>query len=370
MERPDKVYLVCSDAMQSHALDRRLKRLIEREHIEVEIERGVPNAGLNSIQGYAVSLTAEIRRTHPGAEIFLNATGGTKLMSLGFVEVFRGVARNILYTDTSHRRIEIFPDISGAAAPSIEMTNVLDVPTYLEAQGFRYLRARSDDPSWRNRVASRQGTCAYIGKQAVKLQFFIGTINRLAANALEKPENSRDEILAAPAQFFSRVPVRDWAGAVREIGRAGLARWNEGDRKIEFSDSESALFLRGGWLEEYAWQIVKQEGLHDVRCGVEVAGEDAEDVCNEFDLLACNGNELLFIECKTLRYRDENDNQIAYKIDSLGQQVRGLFGETWLLSAREPTDTLFERARRARIRIIGPADLPGLHSAVKDWMRR
>lgn len=370
MERPEKVYLVCSDAMESHGLDRRLKKLIEREHIEVEIKRGAPNAGLHSIQSYASLLTAEVQRTHPGAGIVLNATGGTKLMSLGFVEVFREVARNIIYTDTSHRRIEILPDSSGVVAPSIEMTNVLNVPTYLEAQGFRYLRARSDDPAWRNHVPSREGICAYLGTHAGKLQPFIGKMNRLASNALDKPEDSNEEILVASAQVFERAPVRNWAEALREIARGGLIRWNEGDRKIEFTDSESARFLRGGWLEEYAWQVVKQEGVHDVRGGVEVAGDDATDVCNEFDLLACHGNELLFIECKTLRYRDENDNQIAYKIDSLGQQVRGLFGETWLLSAREPTSTLLERARRARIRIIDPAELPRLRPAVKEWLNR
>lgn len=110
--------------------------------------------------------------------------------------------------------------------------------------------------------------------------------------------------------------------------------------------------------------------MGDVRCGVEVTAADAERVRNEFDVLACHCNELLVIECKTLRYQEENESPVAYKIDSLGQQVRGLFGETWLLSAREPTPNLLERARLARIRIIAPAELPGLSSAVRDWMRR
>ena len=88
-------------------------------------------------------------------------------------------------------------------------------------------------------------------------------------------------------------------------------------------DAESALFLRGGWLEEYAWHTVKQEDVHDVRCGVEVTGDDAEHIRNEFDILACHRNELLVIECKTLRYHEQNDSEIAYKIESLGNQVRG-----------------------------------------------
>ena len=166
MMRPDKVYLACSHTMKSRGLDRQIGRLLEQEAIGVETKSGAPNAGLKSIHDYARSLAAQIQQAHPTAEIILNATGGTKLMSLGFVEVFREIAREIIYTDTSHRRIEIFPDGSGAAVPPVEMLNVLDVPCYLAAQGFRYLGARSDDASWQGQAASREAVCRYLGKQA------------------------------------------------------------------------------------------------------------------------------------------------------------------------------------------------------------
>ncbi|PYV45096.1 MAG: DUF1887 domain-containing protein [Acidobacteria bacterium] len=355
MMRPDKVYLACSHAMKSRGLDRQIKRLLEQEAIGAETKSGAPNAGLKSIHDYARWLAAQIQQAHPGAEIVLNATGGTKLMSLGFVEVFRDIAREIIYTDTSHRRIEIFPDGSGTALPPVEMRNVLvDVPRYLAAQGFRYVGARSDDPAWREQVASRKAISTYLGKhaEAIQVQDFIGAINGLANSALGKQVN--EAVLREPRQSFRTIPRGKWARALAQMARARLVDWRDGGCQIHFIDAESALFLRGGWLEEYAWHVVQGEGAWDARCNVEVTA----------------ANELLVMECKTLRYQEENDNQIAYKIDSLGQQMRGLFGETWLLSAREPTDTLLERARRARIRIVAPAELPGLPSAVRDWMNR
>jgi hypothetical protein len=372
MMRPDKVYLVCSETMKSRGLDRRIDRLLAQECIGVETRCSAPNAGLKSIQDYARSLAAEIQQAHPDAEIVLNATGGTKLMSLGFVEVFREVARKIIYTDTSHRCIEIFPDGSGTAAPSFEMSNVLDVPRYLAAQGFHYLSAQSDDAGLREKAASRKATCEYLGRQAqsVQMQRFIGRMNGFASRALGEPVTTNDNVLREPEQSFETVPQSKWATALAQMNRDGLVGWRAGERQIRFKDAHSARFLRGGWLEEYAWHVVKEEGVWDVRCSVEVTADDAPNARNEFDLLACHGNELLVMECKTLRYHDENENQIAYKIDSLGQQVRGLFGETWLLSAREPPDNLLERARRSRIRIIGPAELPGLSAAVRDWMSR
>ena len=91
---------------------------------------------------------------------------------------------------------------------------------------------------------------------------------------------------------------------------------------------------------------------------------------NEIDVLAVHSNQLLVIECKTLRFREgENDNDLAYRIDSLGRAARGLFGETWLLSARKPTPSLEERARENRFRIVGPADLARFRDTVKIWMR-
>ncbi len=367
MERPDKVYLVCSDAMKDRGLDSRIRKLLEGESIAVEVKGAAPDAGLESIQNYARSLACEIRHNHPDAELVFNATGGTKLMSLGFVEVFRNIARSIIYTDTSRRRIEIFPNGSSAASPPTEMRNVFDVPRYLAAQGFRYQNARSDGADWRLQVSSRGAACTYLAQhvQSKNIQNLIGCLNSLAHAALDE----RGESLRDPIQSFSRVPQGAWARALAEMHRAGLINWRKGSVQLKFMNVASAMFIGGGWLEEFAWRVISDHAVHDVRCGVEVIGDELPHVRNEFDLLACHGNELLVIECKTLRHHDQTDSDIAYKIDSIGQQVRGLFGETWLLSARAPTDTLIERARQARIRIIGPAELPRLQSAIKNWIQ-
>jgi Card1-like, endonuclease domain len=96
--------------------------------------------------------------------------------------------------------------------------------------------------------------------------------------------------------------------------------------------------------------------------------ETGTNTGNEFDVLATERNQLLFVECKTLRHREENDNMLAYKVDSLGQDARGLFGATWLVTAREPSSVLHERARQARIRIFGPSDLRHLREHVLAWL--
>ncbi|MDP2432343.1 MAG: DUF1887 family CARF protein [Pseudomonadota bacterium] len=363
MARPDVVYLVCSRQMAERRLEQRLARLLRHEAIAVEVRGDAPDVGLGDIHQYAYRLAEEIEAAHPGAAIVLNATGGTKLMSLGFVEAFRSIGANVIYTDTAHRRIEHLPDDSGAIHAPQPMHDVLDVPRYLAAQGFRFASAVSDDPGWRERAAGRKAACKYLGQNAALIQDFIGALNFLADRAL-----SGGETLVVPLQAFNNVPWKKWAEAAAQLVRHGLLRWQEGSVEIEFVDSESARFLHGGWLEEYAWHTLKDNGACDARLGVTGTWESGSNSKNEFDVLASHGNQLLFIECKTLRHKEENDNTLAYKVDSLGQDARGLFGATWLVTAREPSPVLHERARQARIRILGPNDLPRLREQVKAWL--
>jgi hypothetical protein len=372
MERPDKVYLACSETMASRGFHRRLKRLLDRQAIGVEIRRGAPDTGLRDIQDYALSLAADIEKEHHGgAEIVLNATGGTKLMSLGFVEVFRGVARRIVYTDTSHSRIEVFPDGSGTAHP-IEMRDVLDVPEYLAAQGLRYIRARTDDPLFRQQMDSRMAASRYLGRRIGNrsVQNFVGMINRSADEALEKIPGSDEERLAKPRQPLSNEPWGEWKDALAVLARTGLLEWRPGAEDIVFCDVAAAKFLHGGWLEEYAWHTVNEQRPFDARLGIDASWEGGRHLRNEFDVMAAHGNQLLYIECKTLRFREETESDIAYKVDSLGRDARGLFGETWLLSAREYTDVLVERAAQSGIRLLGPGELPHLRGTVRRWMTR
>lgn len=75
------------------------------------------------------------------------------------------------------------------------------------------------------------------------------------------------------------------------------------------------------------------------------------------------------MECKILRHgRDEaGDDQQLYKLDSLGQTLRGVFGTTWMISARAPTRSMQTRAQQHGIRLIGPDELPKLRDIVRHW---
>lgn len=363
MERPELVYLVASRQMSQRGTDERLACQLRREAITVEVRAGAPEVGIAEIQSFAYRLAEAIDREHPAASITLNATGGTKLMALGFVDAFRDIGARIIYTDTAHRRVECLPVGRERPSPAIPMLDVLDVPGYLAAQGFRVSAVVSDSPEWCERAANRKAACKYLGQHAAELQDFIGVLNALTDQSLDE-----EGTLVATSQKFSRVPWGDWAAALGQLVRAKMLEWQDGSAEIAFVDEEATRFLHGGWLEEFVWHVLRDNGAFDVRLGITGAWEAGRASKNEFDVLATQRNQLLFVECKTLRHRDENDNALSYKVDSLGQDARGLFGATWLVTAREPTTVLLERAKQARIRVLGPKDLPRFREQVCRWL--
>lgn len=368
MERPDKVYLVTSAAMSAKGLDKRLKKQLSRQGIDAEIRIDAPDAGLESIREYALDLEGSLRAAYPDATVVFNATGGTKLMSLGFFEMLRGLASRVIYTDTAHQRIAVLHDRDRPEAYDLPMQDVLDVPAYLSAQGFIYQSDQSRDDAWVERMTSRKQVCKYLATKAHELGDFIGAMNAWTSGVLDDQDAA---LVGRPPNIrFPESPKRRamWESALKEITKAGLIDWQGGDQ-IDFTSAENARFLKGGWLEEYAWHIVRDERPHDVRLNVRGLWENTQKAGNEFDVLACHRNQLLFVECKTLKFdAGQNDNDLSYKIESLGKDARGIFGQTWLLSARVPSEVLKDRSRQAGFKLLGPDELPRLRSHVQAWM--
>ncbi len=358
-EHPDAVVLLSSEAMTERA--QQLARHIRKQGITVVVQEGMPDHGLEAIYAFALEVQDRLHREYPEAEITLNATGGNKLMALGLVEFFRD--QRVLYTDTAHRRLEILPGRERPPA-EIAMENVLTVPGYLDAQGFQVRRVRSRQDAWREAALYRKGFCKRLAEIAPRADYMIYLLNKAAFQALSKQGE-----LVTPEQTLDRVPRGEIADILSDLNQRDLLAWKVGTTAVAFRDAETARFLSGGWLEEYVYHVLKDNGAFDVALGVEGQWLSGRGGKNEFDVLATQHNALLFVECKTLAHRAENDSDIAYKLEALGQDARGLFGESWLVTARKPTANLLDHARRARFEVIGPDTLPRLRDRVRQWLQ-
>lgn len=361
MYRPDQVHLVSSDFVKGKGLTARFQRMLEQQNFTVIKHDGMPDSDMPSIRAFTQHLAQVIQQQSPDAEITLNITGGNKLMTLGMWEEF-GEGVQVIYTDTQHHCIEHLHE-----QRTEPLVSVLDVRRYLQAYGVRYLNALSDQPEWQQGVKGRKAVTKYLAEHADRLGAFIGMINRLAHNAMGV--ESREHFLAAPKQVLRAQPKGIWRSSLLMFQEAGLVTWDD-NQEITFPNVESARYLGGIWLEEFAYLSALEAGAEHVACSVKINWEKSRQTINELDLILVHRNRMLVIECKTLRLgmNDQKDSDMVYKISDLGDELRGLFGKTWLVSAREPDAVLVERAKSRRLTIIAAADLKSLRSNIRAWM--
>jgi hypothetical protein len=360
MDKPDQVHLVSSAAMQRNGMTARFQRMLQAQQIETIIHHDMPDSFIAAIHEYALELQETIKATATDAQITLNITGGNKLMMLGMLEIFRPDVQRIIYTDTANNVIECLHDNTNEPLEA-----VLAIPEYLLAYGATYRKAASDDQAWQIRIGQRKPSTKYLALHAQELAGLIGTLNFLANNAL----SDNGEVLVTPQQQLNDHPGGQWREALRKLAETQVFAW-DGSKTITFGDAESARYVGGIWLEEYVYHIARDAQPDDVRTSVEITWDNSKNTRNELDVLITHNNRMLVIECKTLRLgRDfQKDSDILYKIDSLGADLKGLFGQTWLISAREPTSDMLDRASDRSIRILSPSQIKGLRQEILRWM--
>lgn len=360
MRRPEQVALIVTPSMEKQA--RRLTTLLEEQGIVVRHFKNAPDVNLSDLQNFALEVIACL--SGEVDEIELNLTGGTKLMAIGFLEVLRSEVTRCVYTDTAHGRLEVLT-AKGQQRPyqPQPLDPVLDVSTYLRAQGFQIRSVQSNDADYMKGVHDRKAVCKKLAQQAADWGDCLGALNDLASRAMANEE------LLEPNQVLSRAPHGRWEHALGWLASEGMLDW-QGGVEIDFLDPERTRFLNGGWLEEYVYHRLVDEGVCDVALSVTGTWEGAQGARNEFDVVAVHNNHLLVVECKTSKHgrEDAADDKQLYKLNSLSKGVRGLFGHTWFVTARPTPPSMASRAKQYDIDIIGPDRLPRLRDVVRQWI--
>lgn len=362
MECPDYVHIISSSKMQADGLTTRFKRMLDSQNIPYTVHENMPDFSMNEIHEYAVNLYEEIKNKTPSAQLTLNITGGNKLMMLGLLEMLKDDVHQIIYTDTSHDLIEFVHNRTYK-----KLTSVLDVPQYLSAYGANYKKAVSADEQWLQAIKKRKKATKYLAENALELDSFISALNALVKNALSDDGKSLDD----PTQIFNSSPKGKWREALKILVDSHILTWNQ-DKTINFLSVETARYAGGIWLEEYVYHIASDAKPDDVRSSVEITWDSSKNTKNELDLLVVHNNRMLVIECKTLNFgkSSEKNSDVLYKIDSLGSNLTGLFGEKWLVTAREPTEDMKNRAKSQKVNIISPSELKRLREKITNWMEK
>lgn len=335
-----------------------LKRALESHGITVTrhpFDDSSPEAIGTSAEAVGVSFGE-------GSVVF-NATGGHKLMTLAMAEKMTlADDLHLLYAETRHQRLDWLKP-----APNMEpMVNVLKVDDFLLVQGYSRIRSADRDGYWQVDAQDRSTLTRRLGDESDKLAKFFGALNRLAQQAM--PDKDRGKPFR-PMQYLEFAPGGRSADVLREASQLHLLNWDE-DTEIAFASEEAAVYFGGGWLEEYVW--LKLRGLKPfdsaVNLVVKPVGGESE---NELDAVVAQNNQLLVIECKTLRFgRDPaKDADYIYKLAQLSKQVGGSMARSVLISARPIDPLVCDRARQYGVDILAASEVKNLVRYLREWMQ-
>lgn len=305
-------------------------------------------------------LEREIRAVSTGA-IALNATGGTKPMSIAAYEAFRAYDLPIFYVHPERDRlIWMHP----GARPAIDLDNRIRLEPFLQAHGTRIQSCRRDSP-----VGGRRALAAALAAGAAGSASALGTLNFLAARA----QASLTSPLLEPRHLRSAV-LQD---LIDRLVEAGLAE-RDGDR-LRFPDEDARFFANGGWLEEHVHEVIRTlraeiPHIQDLARGVDITRETlrGETIPNEIDVACLAENRLYLVECKTRIFDGDEPTSpgadALYRLDTLRELLGGLQAQAMLVSYRDLPARILRRAADLRVRVCAGRRLPELAADIRGWL--
>lgn len=292
---------------------------------------------------------------YPEGGIALNATGGTKLMSIAAYEAFRSCQLPVFYVHPEHDRlIWLSPK-----QPDVDLSNRLKLEDYLTAYGSpvdTLDRTGVKEPIRHLTQQLLTDYDLYAGE--------LGTLNYLALKA-DNPQLTT-EIEAGP----QTKPLL-WE-LLELFEAAGLC--NIKGHNLCFVDENARFTTNGGWLEMHTYALClnlkKIMGIQDIACNINLARQPAGRavVKNEIDIGLIKANRLHLIECKTQRFKEDKDADVLYKLDSLRDLMGGLQGRAMLVSFNHLDKSSRARAKELAIELCCGTELKNLQQHLQRWL--
>lgn len=299
----------------------------------------------------------ELLLAHPDHQsLLLNATGGTKPMSIAAYEVFRRENLPIFYVHPEKDRlIWLHPEHREA----IDLADRLKLEEFLAVHGARLGdRIRRQGPADRER-----DLCDYLIEGVERFSNPLRALNWLASTA---ESSLRSQSLG---QLRYRDPDLDLL--LDRFAAQGFLRLQ--DDHLRFTDEADRFFVNGGWLELHAFdlcaQLRRERGLQDLGRNVRVErnGRDAT-IPNELDVAALVDNRLHILECKAKKWDDKAPGAEAlYRLDTLKDLLGGLNARAMLVSYQPLPDHDRQRAADLNIQVCAGRDLQRLREKLQAW---
>lgn len=293
-----------------------------------------------------------------GQDIALNATGGTKPMSIAAYEIFRQFDQPIFYVHPEQDRI-IW--LHPAHRPSHPLEDRIRLDAFLQAHGARVVAS-----------AEKQGIPSHLRELTAELIAGVDRLQRPLAT-LNWLANRAERRLQVELESHHQHP--DLLDLIDRFGELDLLQLR-GD-KLRFADEAARFYVNGGWFEEHVYSELfnlrgEIKGFQDLGRGIEVARQSPRgEIPNELDVAFLADNRLYLIECKTRNWRSDfaaNAGADAlYRLDALGDLLGGLQARSMLISYYNLIPADRQRAHNMGVHSCAGREIRQLRRALLDW---
>ncbi|CAA6820318.1 MAG: DUF1887 domain-containing protein [uncultured Thiotrichaceae bacterium] len=348
--RPKRVILLVSKDMQARAdwLEQVLK-----EATGVDVSRWLIDHpwDIEHIQ----TRMMELLEHYQNESLALNATGGTKPMSIAAYETFRAYELPIFYVHPEKDQVVwLYP----TGWPRHELADRISIRHYLMAYGSQVLSKGSPNiPSGYQEIAEDLiRDIEYFSSALGVLNYFANTAERtLTSKPLGQGNHS-----AALLDLLDKLEAQ------------GIIDGNR--RRLTFSSEAARFFANGGWLEQYVLKTINAlkrdiPEIQETAMSLEV--ERGKKVRNELDVAFLADNKLHVIECKAKNFSKPDDNsgvETLYKLDSLTDVLGGMQARSLLISYKPLRGADQKRAGELKVQVIQEKQLQQLRSLLRQWI--
>lgn len=348
--KPKKVILLVSSQM--HAEAKWLSNVLRGHNIEVtqwELEKAWD---LVHIRSRVIALLKQWQ----GEKIALNASCGTKPMTIACCDVFREHDLPVFYIDPHEDElIWVYPEIGGRHP----VQDRIKLPQFVQVYGGTVSG---------NLIRQVPKNLLPFSKALIQdIEIYeksIGSLNYYASSAYRDLRSKEMDERSLGSKSLKQL--------LQQLQELGVLH-REGNR-IVFANEDARFFANGGWLEHYVFDQVSRlrrsiPEIQDVVMGLEV--ERGDSVKNEIDVAFLADNRLHLIECKAKSFkgsRTDNGTEILYKIDSVSDVLGGIQARSMLVSYKKLSSHDLKRAEELEVTVVQHLQLHNLRSHLEQWI--
>ena len=242
-------------------------------------------------------------------KVFVNITGGTKIMSLAAYNFFKdkSFTENIVYLpigSTSYK--QIYPLGSDGKAVDVKINYKMGVGEYLKSFDVEYEDSKALDVD-----LSRFIFKTYLEDDSV--------INKVT-QILRKYRKDGKEL--------KKINKSLEYGEIKRL----LNKINIDVDKYNLKQRRWVDYFSGGWFEEYVYSEINELCIDDIKLNIKIKRQtNIKDVPNEFDVVFIKDNNLFVVECKTGNMEGYETTEALYKAAQLNRDL-GLSAKSYFVS--------------------------------------